>query len=377
MDDQLGQNPIGDILYQNNHFTLMGDWTRPAINTIRHKIYRYKYFKGRKVIIDSTQLKQLDTAGALTLLDLIRKIKKQWVNIEFVGLADEHRALLDLITSKQDVLAHLPKIPEPASFFELVGRETVRKISQFSVYLNFIGQLTYMSFHSVRHFSQLQWRSFLNSINEMGYRALPIIALLSFLIGVVLAYQLGIQLQNYGANAFIVNLIGQAIFREFGPLITAIIGAGRTSSAITAQLGTMKINEEIDALKTMGFSPFDILIIPKIIAALIAFPLLMIWADIFGVLGGMIMTKAFFGTQYGDFLGRFRDVVDTTTLLVGLSKAPAFALIISIVGCIQGLNVTTSADSIGTQTTKSVVQAIFLIIIADAIFSIFYSKLKI
>jgi len=193
----------------------------------------------------------------------------------------------------------------------------------------------------------------------------------------VLAYQLGIQLQNYGANSFIVNLIGQAIFREFGPLITAIIGAGRTSAALTAQLGTMKINQEIDALKTMGFSPFDILVIPRVIAALIAFPLLIVWADIFGVLGGMIMTKAFFGTQYGDFLNRFQDVVDLTTLFVGLSKAPVFALIIAMVGCFQGLNVTLNADSVGIQTTKSVVQAIFLVIIADAIYSIIYSRLNI
>jgi phospholipid/cholesterol/gamma-HCH transport system permease protein len=191
----------------------------------------------------------------------------------------------------------------------------------------------------------------------------------------VLAYQLGTQLKNYGANAFIVNLIGEAVFREFGPLITAIIGAGRTSSAITAQIGTMKINSEIDALKTMGFSPFDILVIPRVIAALIAFPLLMVWADIFGVLGGMIMTKAYFGMQYWDFLGRFKSVIQVKVLMIGLSKGPTMGLIIALVGCFQGFQVTQTADSVGIQTTKSVVQAIFLIIIVDAIYALIYSKL--
>lgn len=367
----------GKIEYKDNQIILKGSWTKQYVSTLQRKVRRLRHVRGRQISIDASSLDELDTAGALTLFELVKGIKRKWIKYELIGLSSDQQTLLDLIASKEEKLSHLPKIPRKAGFFEVVGRETTNKFRQFDSYLAFTGQFVYMVFHSIRHFSQLQWRTFLNSIDEMGYRALPIIALLSFLIGVVLAYQLGVQLKNYGADAFIVNLIGQAILREFGPLITAIIGAGRTSSSITAQLGTMKINEEIDALKTMGFSPFDILVIPRVMASLIAFPLLMVWADIFGVLGGMIMTKAFFGTQYGDFLGRFRDVMDLTPLWVGLSKAPVFALIISMVGCFQGLNVTTNADSVGIQTTKSVVQAIFLIIIADAVFSIFYSKLNI
>lgn len=367
----------GDIQYEDGIIFLSGEWTRQFAATIQKKIRRIRSLSGRKVIIDATRIDNLDTSGVLILNELIEVVKKRWFEFDIVGLDADQRALIDLVNNKQEAIKRAPALPKAVSIYEVIGKETVGKITQMASYLAFTGQFMVMFFHTITHFTRLQWRSFLSSIDEMGYRALPIIALLSFLIGVVLAYQLGIQLQNYGANSFIVNLIGQAIFREFGPLITAIIGAGRTSAALTAQLGTMKINQEIDALKTMGFSPFDILVIPRVIAALIAFPLLIVWADIFGVLGGMIMTKAFFGTQYGDFLNRFQDVVDLTTLFVGLSKAPVFALIIAMVGCFQGLNVTLNADSVGIQTTKSVVQAIFLVIIADAIYSIIYSRLNI
>jgi phospholipid/cholesterol/gamma-HCH transport system permease protein len=366
-----------DLNFKNDYFYVMGDWTKQNVNQLQKKIKKLIHLSGKKVTIDASQLKRLDTAGAITLQKFLQSIKNKWLSIDIVGLNPDHQALLDLIARKEAKLIRIPKMIKKSSLFHVVGRETVNKFQQFESYLAFTGQFFFMLNHSLVNLSVLQWRSFLNSIDEIGYRALPIIALLSFLIGVVLAYQLGTQLQNYGANIFIVNVIGQAILREFGPLITAIIGAGRTSSAITAQIGAMKINEEIDALKTMGFSPFDILVIPRVFASLIAFSLLMIWADIFGVLGGMIMTKAFFNMQYGDFLGKFRDVIDVTTLLVGLSKAPVFALIISMVGCFQGFNVSANADSVGMQTTKSVVQSIFLIIVADAIYSVIYSKLNI
>jgi phospholipid/cholesterol/gamma-HCH transport system permease protein len=373
---QTAKRKSPDIELKKNHVYLIGDWTRRDITSLQKKLKKNQYGSGRKLIFDASKLSSLDTAGALTLQHFIKSIKKNGGSVELINLMPEHQALLALIASKEEKLSHPPKLPEPRSPFSTIGEEVTKKIIQTGAYLAFLGQFILMFFHSIRHFSQLQWRTFLNSIDEMGYRALPIIGLLSFLIGVILAYQLGLQLQIYGANAFVVNLIGQAILREFGPLITAIIGAGRTSSGLTAQLGTMVVNQEIDALKTMGFSPFDILVIPRVIAALISFSLLVIWADIFGVLGGMIMTKAFFGIQYGDFLGRFKDVVNIETLMVGLIKAPIFALIISMVGCFQGLHVTRDADSVGVQTTKSVVQSIFLIIIADAVFSIVYSKLR-
>ena len=186
---------------------------------------------------------------------------------------------------------------------------------------------------------------------------------------------MGLQLETYGANIFIAYLSGMAIFREFAPLITAIIVAGRTSSAFTAQLGSMKINEEIDALLTMGLSPTELLVLPKVIGLLLVFPLLIFWADVFSILGAMLMSKSMLDVGYVDFLQRLKATVGLDQLMLGLYKAPAFAILIALVGCFQGFRVESTADSLGSQTTKSVVQALFLIIIADAIFSIAYSWL--
>jgi phospholipid/cholesterol/gamma-HCH transport system permease protein len=220
---------------------------------------------------------------------------------------------------------------------------------------------------------RFQVRALLRIVEDAGYHALPIIALLSFLVGIVLAYQLGRQLETYGANIFIVDLSGMAILREFGPLITAIIVAGRTGSAFTAQIGLMKVNEEIDALKTMGLSAPNRIIIPRVLGTMIALPLLTIWANFFGVFGSMIMSRNMLGITPHDFLSRFADNIDTTMLWTGLGKTPVFAIAIALVGCFQGFRVSYTAESIGTHTTLSVVQAIFLIIVIDAIFSVLYS----
>ena len=166
-----------------------------------------------------------------------------------------------------------------------------------------------------------------------------------------------------------------AIFREFAPLITAIIVAGRTSSSFTAQIGSMKINEEIDALYTMGLSPIELIVVPKVLGILIIFPLLIFWADMFSTLGAMLMSKFMLHVGYIDFLSRLQESVGLKQMMLGLYKAPAFAILIALVGCFQGFQVEASADSVGSQTTKSVVQALFLIIIADATFSVVYSWL--
>lgn len=365
------------ILLEDNHIYLIGDWNKQNVSALKRKASKMFLPSVPQVVVDGKEMRSLDSAGALVLFKLIERLEKKDLSISWVGFTSDHLTLLELVSEKKDALEDLPSIQSQETFLSAIGKATTNKVNQFLTYMEFFGQFLVMSFHSVRHFTSLQWRSFVNSIYQMGYSALPIIALLSFLVGVVIAYQLGIQLQNYGANAFMATLVGNAVLREFGPLITAIIGAGRTSAALTAQLGAMKINQEIDVLQTMGFSPFDILVIPRVIASLVVFPLLIIWADIFGIMGGMIVTKALYGTLYGDFLSRMDEVITLSTLFVGLSKAPAFALIISLVGCFQGFHVSNKADSIGTQTTKSVVQAIFLIIIADAVYSIIYSRFNI
>jgi phospholipid/cholesterol/gamma-HCH transport system permease protein len=194
-------------------------------------------------------------------------------------------------------------------------------------------------------------------------------------MGVVIAYQSADQLQRFGANIFIADMVGLSMLRELSPLLTAIIVAGRSGSAYAAQIGTMKISEEIDALRTIGIRPQELLVQPKIIALVIALPLLTVYADVAGVLGGMLMANSMLDISYGVFLDRLEDALSLSSFLTGIIKAPVFAVIIALIGCFQGFQVSGGADSVGRQTTVSVVQSIFLVIVADALFSIIFNWL--
>lgn len=258
-----------------------------------------------------------------------------------------------------------------------VGKKTIHQLNEGLAFLAFTGQLSMEALRLLRSPSRIRWQALAGTVERTGYQALPIIALLSFMIGVVITYQMGLQLKNYGANIFIVDLLGLAVLREFAPLLTAIMVAGRTGSAFTAQLGTMKFNQEIDALNTMGVTPAELLLLPRLLGLTIALPLLTMWADIFGIIGGMVMSKSMLHIGWYDFLHRFQKQISVGSFFIGIGKAPVFALLIGSVGCFQGMQTANTADSIGTQTTKSVVLAIFFIIVADAIFSITFSKLGI
>ena len=227
----------------------------------------------------------------------------------------------------------------------------------------------------VAHPARFRWRPILYNIRSAGFDALPIVGLLSFLLGIVVAYQGADQLRQYGANIFVADLVGLSMLREFAPLITAIIIAGRSGSAYAAQIGTMAVTEEIDAMRTLGIAPLDLLVLPKILALVIALPLLTVFADVLGVFGGMIMARAQLGVGFGEFLDRFVKAVSITAYLIGICKAPVFAAIIAVVGCFQGFRTKGGADSVGRQTTRSVVQSIFLVIVADALFSVAFSAL--
>jgi phospholipid/cholesterol/gamma-HCH transport system permease protein len=221
----------------------------------------------------------------------------------------------------------------------------------------------------------MRWRPILHNIRTAGFDALPIVGLLSFLLGIVVAYQAATQLRRYGADIFVADLVGLSVLREFAPLMTAIIVAGRSGSAYAAQIGTMSVTEEIDAMRTIGISPIEMLVLPKVIALVIALPLLTLFADIAGVFGGMIMARAQLGMGFDSFVDRVTGAVSVTSYLLGIGKAPVFAAIIAIVGCFQGFLTKGGADSVGRQTTRSVVQSIFLVIVADALFSIVFSFL--
>lgn len=243
--------------------------------------------------------------------------------------------------------------------------------------LAFIGECALILLRSLIQPRRIRWRPILHNLQTAGFEALPITGLLSFLMGVVISYQGADQLQRFGANIFIVDLVGLSMLRELSPLLTAIIVAGRSGSAYAAQIGTMKVTEEIDALRTIGIGPIELLVLPKMLALMIALPLLTLYADAAGVFGGMLMASSKLDVSFGMFIDRLGDAVSLSSFLTGIGKAPVFAVIIALVGCYQGFQASGSADSVGRQTTVSVVQSIFLVILADALFSVAFNWLKI
>jgi phospholipid/cholesterol/gamma-HCH transport system permease protein len=255
------------------------------------------------------------------------------------------------------------------------GAATVAAGSQAWAMLQFVGETGMAALLCLRHPGRIRWRPVAFNIRSAGLDALPIVGLLAFLLGVVVAYQGAGQLRSFGANIFVVDLVGLSMLREFAPLITAIIVAGRSGSAYAAQIGTMVVTEEMDALRTIGIAPQELLVLPKLLALVIALPLLTVFADVLGVMGGMLMAQARLGVGFAEFLERFVKAVALRDYLVGICKAPVFAALIVLVGCFQGFRTQGGADGVGQQTTRSVVLSIFLVIVVDAIFSVALSAL--
>jgi len=256
------------------------------------------------------------------------------------------------------------------------GRLVVGAGQQALAFVAFVGQVAVAATGALRRPSLVRWRVVLHEIQIGGFEALPIIGLTSFLLGVVVAYQGAEQLRHYGANVFVVELVGYAMLREFAPLIGAIIIAGRSGSAHAAQIGTMLVNEEIDALRTIGIDPLQRLVLPKVVALAVALPLLTVFADLCGVFGGMVMARSQLDIGFAEFTDRFGRVMQGSALLLGIGKSFVFAFIIVMVGCFEGFRTEGGADSVGRQTTRSVVQAIFLVIVVDALFSVAFNALR-
>jgi phospholipid/cholesterol/gamma-HCH transport system permease protein len=290
------------------------------------------------------------------------------------GLRPEFEALLKLIATR--MRAQGAAEAGPRGMLERIGRKAWEELRGAWGLLAFVGEGAVALTRALANPHRIRWRPILYNIQTAGFEALPITGLLSFLMGIVIAYQGAEQLERFGANIYVVDLVGLSMARELSPLITAIIVAGRSGSAYAAQIGTMKVTEEIDALRTIGVGPFDLLVMPKVLALMIALPLLTVFTDAMGILGGMVMARPQLGISFGTFINRLEYAVSLSSYLIGIGKAPVFAAIIALVGCYQGFQVTGSAESVGRQTTVSVVQSIFLVILVDALFSIVFNWLK-
>lgn len=327
-------------------------------------------------LIGDEQGLQLDTAGARALLDALLQLRRAGIEVDVSGLEPAQLRLLHLVDERS------LREPEPqrrahAGLLGDVGRAVFTAMREGKAFVAMVGELVWLGAPLLLRPARLRWREVVAELEAGGLRAVGIVGLLSFLIGMVMAYQGGATLTTYGANVLIVNLVAIITLREMGPLLAAILVAGRTGSSYAAQLGTMRITEEIDALRALGLSPFEILVFPKVLALIVALPLLSLLADGMGLLGGGLVASLGFGVPWREYLMRVPTVVNVDTLMVGLVKAPVFAVVIALVGCMQGLRVYGSAAAVGRAATTSVVQAIFLVIVIDAAFSVLFKMLGI
>jgi len=327
-----------------------------------------------ELLIDAQAITALDTSGAWLLHRTRRDLELAGCSVRFIGLRPEFEALLRLTATRTAQTAIAP--PSAPGTLTRFGSNAWEGLLGALGLLSFLGASATALMRALMQPRRIRWRSILYNLQTAGVAALPITGLLSFLLGIVIAYQGAEQLRRVGANIYIVDLVGLSMVRELSPLITAIIIAGRSGSAYAAQIGTMKVTEEVDALRTIGIGSFDLLVLPKVLALVVALPLLTFYTDIMGVLGGMVMARAQLDVGFTTFIDRLDDAVSLTSFLIGIGKAPVFAVIIALVGCYQGFQVNGSAESVGHQTTKSVVQSIFLVILVDALFSIAFSWLK-
>jgi len=351
---------------------LSGHWTALGMGVLDQKLETLTVPPQTEIVVDGAGVEGLDTVGVWILQKWMQRLRDTGHGVQMRGWSPRFSRLIELISQPRDA----PPAPPPTpGWLAQIGRTSVAAAEQMFALLSFLGESAVALAGSLAHPTRLRWRPILYNIRSAGFDALPIVGLLSFLLGIVIAYQGADQLRQYGANIFVADLVGLSMLREFAPLMTAIIVAGRSGSAYAAQIGSMSVSEEIDALRTLGIAPIELLVLPKILALIIVLPLLTFFADVLGVAGGMLMANAQLGVGYVDFLDRFVKAVSPTAFLIGIGKAPVFAVIIALVGCFQGFRTEGGADSVGRQTTRSVVQAIFLVVVADALFSILFSLL--
>ena len=346
-----------------------GAWTLPNLVQLERQIQTLRWPDVSDVEFDTEDVTAMDTGGALLLQRCLRSIPHNGPGSAPRGLQPEFADLLQKVQMQwprpeQGAVAH------GTSWAESLTRVVQSRQAAASRALAFIGESTIAFGRALVHPCSIRWRALLRFVELDGVRALPITGLLTFLVGIVIAYQGAEQLRKFGTNIFIVDLVGISLLREIAPLIVAILIAGRSGSAYTAEIGTMKVTEELDAVRTLGISPMNLLVLPRALALVIALPLLTVYADAVGVFGGMLIALGELNVSFVEFIARFDEAVPVRHFLIGLGKAPFFAAIIALVGCYQGFQIRGGVDDVGRHTTISVVQGIFMVIVFDAICSI-------
>lgn len=354
-----------------------GAWTAGNARRLESEIdgAMRRYEAVRHVAIDMGRVERLDTFGAWLLERLVRAFTGRGCDMQVTGLKEDYRKLVEEVHHVE-----LEKGPARRSYRILdalaaIGHNVVGVSGSFGAFVNMTGALAVALMRVVANPRRLRLTAMVHQLDNVAWRGVPIILLITFLVGAIIGQQGIFHFRKFGADIYVVDMVGILVLRELGVLIVCIMVAGRSGSAYTAELGSMKMREEIDALRTMGFDPIEILVLPRILALIVGVPILTFLGSMAALYGGGLVAWLYGGIDPDIFLSRLREAISLDTFKVGMIKAPFMALVIGVVACIEGLSVKGSAESLGLQTTASVVESIFLVIVLDGFFAIFFASI--
>jgi len=330
----------------------------------------------QRISVDLSGVEYLDSAGALALIELQNRGSALSIPVDLLNISEKNHGLLSLID--REVIQRPPLRPEVvrSSIVENLGELARRQYRDFQEIMSFVGELITALLYCLAHPRLVRWADVMFYMKRAGADGLPIVALISLLLGLIMAFMSSLQLKQFGANIYVANLVTIAMVRELGPIMTAIIVAGRSGSAFAAEIGTMIVNDEVNALVTMGFDPTRFLAVPKVLAAMIVVPILTVYSDFFAILGGLIVGVTGLDLTVYTYILQTKSSISIFDFVTSLTKAVVFALLISGIGCQRGFQVKGGAEGVGTSTTSAVVSAIFLIILFDSAFAIMLNYLR-
>ena len=355
---------------------LHGDWTLARLPQLQARLTTLALDPRLPLRLDASGLGPLDSAGANHLIGHLERLGVPFPDLQLAGFTEQGLALLNLVAGRRGLATQRSRRRGRRGLLQAVGWHAWETARGTREGLAFIGQTGQALGQLLRHPGLMRWRELFVQLEMVGLRAVPIVMLMSFLIGVVFAYLLGIQMQKFSANHLVVDGVGIGIAREMAPLITAVLVAGRSGAAFTAHLGAMKVNQEIDAIVTLGLSPFQVLVLPRLFAIVLMLPLLTFVADIAGFVGASYVAAWSLDIPAASFYERLQNVLPLGTVLFGLEKTPAFAAAIALIACHSGFTVKRDARSVGLHTTSTVVRSIVAVILIDAAFAVAYPEIE-
>ncbi|MBB3966590.1 phospholipid/cholesterol/gamma-HCH transport system permease protein [Rhizobium metallidurans] len=357
---------------------LEGNWRSANIHLVLKDFDKLSARKGGNLTIDLSGITDIDTAGVWLLCRLRKQVESAGGTMTIEGSNPHIDELLESFSEDRPKpeVEQVPPLSLPERIFAPIGRMMYDLWNNLAAAMYILGSAVRGAQMKFGRGSGVSPASIVNQIDHMGVRAVPIILLMSFLIGAIIAQQGAFQLRYFGAEVFVVDLVGILQLREIGVLLTAIMIAGRSGSAITAEIGSMKMREEVDALKVMGLNPIGVLIFPRLVALTVALPLLSVLANFASLFGAAVVAWAYSGITFANFIARLHEAITLSTVLSGMIKAPFMALVIGIVAAVEGLKVGGSAESLGQHVTAAVVKAIFVVILMDGLFAMFYAAIN-